>query len=158
ITLQRVLDQLRAEESETIARFPLTQMLTIFQKVCDAVAFAHSKGVLHRDLKPENIMLGEFGEVQVMDWGLAKLLQSRAGVPPAQTDETLAKLSENEAEQRDLDGEGRRDACPTLDPIRTLEGRVMGSPSFMAPEQAEGRNNDIDERTDIYALGGILYT
>jgi eukaryotic-like serine/threonine-protein kinase len=74
VTLQRVLDGIKEGTSETLAEYPLSQLLTILQKVCDAIAFAHSKGVLHRDLKPENIMIGEFGEVQAIDWGLAKII------------------------------------------------------------------------------------
>ncbi|WP_300932109.1 serine/threonine-protein kinase [Prosthecobacter sp.] len=75
-TLQAILTDLRKEVPEALRDFPLTRLLGIFRKVCDAIAFAHSQGVLHRDLKPENIMVGEFGEVLVMDWGLAKLLRS----------------------------------------------------------------------------------
>jgi serine/threonine protein kinase len=75
-TLQAILTDLRKQVPETLRDYSLDRLLTIFRKVCDAIAFAHSQGVLHRDLKPENIMVGEFGEVLVMDWGLAKLLRS----------------------------------------------------------------------------------
>src|SRR5262249_29593447 len=71
VTLKNVLEEIKTSNAETISKYPLTNLLTIFQKVCDAVSFAHSKGVIHRDLKPENVMLGDFGEVLVMDWGLA---------------------------------------------------------------------------------------
>ena len=74
ITLRKVLEDLAAGAAETVKKYPLPVLLTIFQKVCDALAFAHSKGVIHRDLKPENIMLDDFGVVLVMDWGLAKVL------------------------------------------------------------------------------------
>ena len=73
-TLQAILTDLRKEASETLRQYTLAHLLTIFRKVCDAMAFAHSKGIIHRDLKPENIMVGEFGEVLVMDWGLAKVV------------------------------------------------------------------------------------
>ncbi|EDY22081.1 serine/threonine protein kinase with FHA domain [Chthoniobacter flavus Ellin428] len=82
ISLKRVLELLDASDAETIRNWPLSALLTVFQKICDALAFAHSKGVIHRDLKPANIMLGEYGEALVMDWGLAKLLgreQHRSG-------------------------------------------------------------------------------
>ena len=69
ITLRKVLEEMAAGDAETLRKYPLPVLLTIFQKVCDAIAFAHSKGVIHRDLKPENIMLGDFGEALVMDWG-----------------------------------------------------------------------------------------
>jgi serine/threonine protein kinase len=166
VTLKRVLEEIKGAKTEAIAKYPLANLLTLLQKVCDAVAFAHSKGVIHRDLKPENIMLGDFGEVLVMDWGLAKILQSSAGVAPAQSDEVAAMLSGIEADVGGKEAEGRQDASPALntppsvsgsDAIQTLEGRIMGSPHFMSPEQAQGRISDIDERADIFALGGILY-
>ena len=69
VTLKDVLDRLARREPAALAAYPLTTLLTIFQKVCDAVAFAHSRGIIHRDLKPENIMLGDYGEVLVLDWG-----------------------------------------------------------------------------------------
>src|SRR5207244_3694804 len=72
-TLRNVLESLAGNVPDMAKRYPLSALLTIFQKVCDAIAFAHSKGVIHRDLKPENIMLGDYGEVLVMDWGLAKV-------------------------------------------------------------------------------------
>lgn len=139
VTLKDVLAKLKERDAETVARYPLAKLLVIFRKVCDAVAFAHSKGIIHRDLKPENIMLGEYGEVLVMDWGLAKIL--------------------NEPEE--LSPERKRLFAPKRDepePSGSLEGDIMGTPQFMAPEQVEGRINDLDARTDIYALGGILYS
>lgn len=136
INLQDVLDGIRAGNTALISRYPLGQLLTIFQKVCDAAAFAHSKNVVHRDLKPENIMIGEYGEVLVMDWGLAKVLGAH----------------------EEVSGEAVSAAVTTDGGFRTMAGSVMGTPYYMAPEQAEGRVDDIDARTDIYALGGILYT
>lgn len=90
-TLQTILNDLRKEDSATLRDYPLNELLDIFRKSCDAIAFAHSKGVLHRDIKPDNIMVGEFGEVLVMDWGLAKLLRSD-GEPdvPATSDSSSA--------------------------------------------------------------------
>ena len=80
-TLQAVLNLIRDGDAAAIKDYPRATLLTIFRKVCDAMMFAHSKGILHRDLKPENIMVGEYGEVLVMDWGLAKVLGERVGVP-----------------------------------------------------------------------------
>lgn len=140
VTLSEVLEQIRQKDKTAIAKYPLRTLLTVFQKVCDAVAFAHSRGVVHRDLKPDNIMLGEFGEVFVMDWGLAKRVRGDAGAF-----ETTSRTARQAA---DLGG----------DSFKTLSGQVKGTPRYMAPEQAEGRVEDIDERTDIYALGAILYT
>ena len=139
VTLKEVLTKLKDRDVETVERYPLVQLLMIFQKVCDAVAFAHSKGIIHRDLKPENIMLGEYGEVLVMDWGLAKILND---------------------EPEELSPVRKRLFAPkpdTPEPSGTMAGDIMGTPQYMAPEQVEGRNNDLDTRTDIFALGGILY-
>ncbi len=140
VTLSDVLEKIRVEDKAAIAKYPLRTLLTVFQKICDAVAFAHSRGVVHRDLKPDNIMLGEFGEVFVMDWGLAKRVRGGGGV-----------LETAILERSDLEN-------LTGDSFKTLSGQVKGTPRYMAPEQAEGRVEDIDERTDIYALGAILYT
>ncbi len=136
-TLKEVLDALKKGDTRLVARYPLTQLLTIFQKVCDAVAYAHSRRTIHRDLKPANLMIGEYGEVLVMDWGLAKILSA----PDAETTRPPNA------------GGDSNDA----DPDATRHGTVMGTPNYMAPEQAEGRTREMDERTDIYALGAILY-
>lgn len=113
----------RPWRGETLAEF-----LRILLKVCDAVAFAHSRGVIHRDLKPENIMIGRFGEVYVMDWGIALVGKQSARSHPLETKRSL-----------------------------TPQGRIIGTVWYMAPEQATGQVDRIDERTDIFALGGILY-
>jgi PAS domain S-box-containing protein len=112
----------------------LVELLGAFVAVCQTVAYAHSRGVLHRDLKGENAILGDFGEVIVLDWGLAKVL--------------------GKAEE-----EGGTGGTPWLDADagHTLQGDVVGTPAYMAPEQAEGRLDLIDSRTDIYGLGANLY-
>ena len=143
-TLQSILGSLRKEEPDVLDEFPLSRLLAIFRKVCDAIDFAHSKGILHRDLKPENIMVGEFGEVLVMDWGIAK------------------KLRNNETElQRPWrdSGDPQGDAIPNQQSEigATLQGAVMGTPQYMSPEQAQGWVDELDEQTDIYSLGAILY-
>ncbi len=139
VTLDYVLKRIRRGDPEVIAKYSLPQLLTIFQKICDAVAFAHSRGIIHRDLKPENIMLGEFGQVLVMDWGLAMILAQR----DEETDLAGPTVSAGALEHQSLSG--------------TILGDIMGTPQFMAPEQAAGRNTELDERTDVFALGGILY-
>ena len=139
-TLSQILTGIREGDTATIEAFPLSQLLTIFQKVCDAVGYAHSRGVVHRDLKPDNIMVGQHGEVLVMDWGLAKLLPTG----PFAASARAATMLPSELAGRDS--------------FRTLDGQVKGTPRYMAPEQAEGRSDSIDEQTDIYALGAILYT
>ena len=114
----------------------LARRLEMFRAICDAVAYAHSRGVIHRDLKPANVMIGSFGEVQVMDWGLAKLLgQPEAEWPP----------------------DSEHESSPTT-PELTADGSVMGTPGYMSPEQARGELEQIDVRTDVFSLGAILYT
>ncbi|HUR19608.1 MAG TPA: serine/threonine-protein kinase [Vicinamibacterales bacterium] len=104
--------------------------LAIFERVVDAVAFAHTRGVVHRDLKPANIMIGSFGEVLVMDWGVAKILAQPA-----------------------LDGSG--DEAPAT-AGGTEPGTRMGTPGFMSPEQAEGNLAAVSPASDVYALGALL--
>ena len=145
-TLREVLKQLAAGDAGTIAKYPLIVLLTVFQKVCDALAFAHSRNVIHRDLKPDNIMLGPFGEVLVMDWGLAKVLRSsleEAG------DDAAEAVASDEPPISHPDGE-------TPD-AQTMQGKAMGTAPYMAPEQAAGKIDELDARTDLYALGAILY-
>ncbi len=86
VTLDQVIVKLRAGDKDAVKRYPLNALLIIFEKACDAVAFAHSRGIIHRDLKPQNVMVGEFGEVMVMDWGLAKALP---GNPAAEVTDFL---------------------------------------------------------------------
>lgn len=152
-TLKDILEKIKREDSVAIQNYSLNRLLTIFQKLCDAVAFAHSRNVVHRDLKPENIMVGEYGEVLVMDWGLAKILtpehrkkyiiKHKKAKEPAH--QQLERKIESIRREQKVDTE-----C-------TMMGTVMGTPAFMAPEQAEGNIEAIDTRTDIYALGAILY-
>ncbi len=117
------------------------ERLRKFQSVCDAVAFAHAHGVIHRDLKPQNIMIGSFGEVLVLDWGVAKILQKRelamslkASLETVLEADTLIK-----------------------NPDDTRHGTVIGTRNYMSPEQARGEINELDERSDVYALGAVLY-
>ena len=121
-----------------------TRFLSVFEQVCQTMAYAHARGVIHRDLKPSNIMVGSFGEVQVMDWGLAKVLD-QGGV----ADEEKAIL-----------GSGDIAAVWTLRSgsaaMESRAGSVLGTPSYMAPEQARGALDTLDERADVFALGSIL--
>jgi formylglycine-generating enzyme required for sulfatase activity/serine/threonine protein kinase len=117
----------------------LLKLLQVFLKVCDGVAFAHSKGVIHRDLKPANVMVGDFGEVLVMDWGLAKILGQDIDADWGCTG-LLPNLSRSRQEA-----------------LQSLDGQIMGTPAYMPPEQAAGRITELDQRADVYALGAILY-
>jgi serine/threonine protein kinase len=120
--------------------------LRLFLRICDAVAFAHAHGVLHRDLKPANVMVGPFGEVLVLDWGLAKILPKSAG--PGVVD----------PEDATLDGDTDTHVAfgtPEFG-ATTAHGAVMGTPGYMSPEQERGENQLVDERSDIFSLGALL--
>lgn len=143
-TLDDVLRGIRNGRQKTIEKYPLGTLLTIFQKVCDAVAYAHSKSIVHRDLKPENIMIGSFGEVLVMDWGLAKNLTTIRKETPEATNQTVPNTPVAKSGD-DLRG------------FETMHGLIVGTPPYISPEQARGELDRIDERSDIYVLGGILY-
>jgi PAS domain S-box-containing protein len=134
-TLSSAVDAYHAKRTQGAAdSLEFVELLTAFAAVCNTIAYAHSRGVLHRDLKGDNVVLGDFGEVVVLDWGLAKL---------------LGQLEANETDPTSPD-------YPE-DPGLTVQGEVVGTPAYMAPEQAEGRLDLIDHRTDIFGLGAILY-
>jgi serine/threonine protein kinase len=128
------LDEYAANTTSTRER------LRKFQAVCDAVAFAHAHGVIHRDLKPQNIMIGSFGEVLVLDWGVAKILRQEKDASEADT-LMLPKSDESRAKT-------------TSD---TSQGTVIGTRQYMSPEQARGEVDRLDERSDIYSLGAVFY-
>jgi tetratricopeptide (TPR) repeat protein/tRNA A-37 threonylcarbamoyl transferase component Bud32 len=133
-TLQeKVANYHRRRAKKKAGPLELRELLTAFVGVCNAIAFAHSKKVIHRDLKPQNIVVGDFGEVMVLDWGLAKVVG-------------VADDNEPAVEPGDDDPANR-----------TVAGQVLGTPAYMAPEQAEGRVEDLNERTDVYGLGAVLY-
>ncbi len=113
----------------------LTRALLVLTRVCEVIACAHSRGVIHRDLKPGNVMVGKFGETYVLDWGLAK---------------EVARPEREGASAPRPDG-------PEAAPERTVDGTVVGTPAYMAPEQAEGRLADVSFHTDVYAIGALLY-
>ena len=112
-------------------------MLSRFIDVCNAIAYAHSRGVIHRDLKPANVMLGKYGETLVVDWGLAKPVGD-ANAPEGQSESPLRPASSG-------------DAAPTQ------YGQAIGTPAYMTPEQAAGRLDQLGPASDVYSLGATLY-
>ena len=123
---------------------PIKDRLRKFQAACEAVSFAHAHGVIHRDLKPQNIMIGAFGEVMVLDWGVAKILPN----PSLDTDpeaETLRRPPQHSS------------GLPHAKAEDTTHGTVIGTAKYMAPEQERGEVEQLDQRSDVYSLGGILY-
>ena len=125
---------LAAALKEAVTLRARLQLLSPFVQLCQAVAFAHQRGVIHRDLKPDNVMLGEFGETVVLDWGLAKL-----------------------AGKDDLSGDRLRPPTPGERFDGTQEGDVLGTPAYMSPEQALGNLDKVDEQSDVWSLGAVLY-
>jgi len=133
-TLEQILEDLRAHDLVAEEEFPRRKLLSAFASICLAIDFAHARGVVHRDLKPGNVMLGGFGEVYLLDWGLAKIQKEEE------------PLSDEESQAVD---------APVSTRGQTEAGAVMGTPGYMAPEQLV--STDVDGRADIYALGAILF-
>lgn len=134
--LSEILRQIRAGREEVAKEFSRLRLLTFFQQICMAISFAHERGVIHRDLKPDNILIGDHGEVSVMDWGLARVV----GRKERQSSEDMVRTLRSE-------GGG----------TRTVVGTISGTPSYMPPEQAMGNVFEIDPRSDVYSLGAMLY-
>jgi hypothetical protein len=131
-TLLAILMQLERRDPTALQRFTQRRLLTALSQVCLALELAHQRGVVHRDIKPANIMLGDHGEVYVLDWGIAKI----AGVP------------DPEGPHVEADG----DETPA-----TMAGTMLGTLAYMSPEQARGDSNQVEPRSDVYALGAVLF-
>jgi serine/threonine protein kinase len=138
-TLKDIIEKLDAGDAVYEQRFPLPRLLELFVKLCDAVAYAHSRNVVHLDLKPANIFIGPYGEVVLSDWGLAKIIHS---------DELVTQRIEYIPQEELPDGDILNDL--------TLRGVLKGTPGFMAPEQV-GKSRQVSRKTDIYSLGALLY-
>lgn len=137
--VMKLVNGIRLDDYVSTPRL-LSEKLQVFLKICDAVGFAHSLGIVHRDLKPQNVMIGSYGEVLVLDWGVAGFLDpARNSFSPVPGEE------------------GTRAPDRPVDPEhRTVEGTVIGTPGYMSPEQASGRIHEIGTRSDVYSLGALL--
>lgn len=135
-SLRGILDRIRDGDEQTRNEYSLRRLLELLKRVCEGVAYAHDRGVIHRDIKPENIMIGSYGEVHLVDWGLAKVMGYED--PHGQEDQVVSDQREEGV-------------------LVSRSGSVFGTPAYMPPEQARGEVEQLDERSDIYALGGILY-
>lgn len=144
--LAEILEGLARGNAKYQKKYTLNLLLDIFLKICDAIAFAHSKGIIHLDLKPENVQVGDFGEVLVLDWGLAKQHEEMDTFDRGDSPKSSAAAASSTPVFSD--------SLAAL----TVDGLIKGTPSYMAPEQAAGKNSRRGYRTDIYALGGILYS
>jgi serine/threonine-protein kinase len=133
-TLESIIARLKAGDDAAHARFTMEVRTQIFLSVLNAMAYAHQQGFIHRDLKPANIMVGPYGEVTVMDWGLAKRIRGAEQRP---------ELPMTQSRERTV--------------LQTQVGAVMGTPLYMSPEQARGAHNEVDERSDLYALTVIFH-
>ena len=138
ITLAQILRKLREGSADAVKTYTRQRLLEIFVSICNGVAFAHSKGIIHRDLKPANIMVGDYGEVFIVDWGLA-LYRAQDDTSHANGKISLGHLPEEKKP------EGKNT-------------RVSGTPAFMAPEQILNKADELDSQIDVYALGTILYS
>jgi serine/threonine protein kinase len=135
--LTNVIRMVAREDPDYVRHYTRHRLLDIFLKVCNAVAYAHSHGVIHRDIKPENIMVGKFGEVLLMDWGLAKYVDAEDNTAFEEAQDSSQIIEHN--------------------PSRTEDGVIKGSLAYIAPEQVLGEPSAIDKKTDIFLLGGTLY-
>lgn len=152
----------RGEDLRTVLRhvrdgregWSQVRAIGVLLKVCEAMSYAHSKGVIHRDLKPSNVMVGRFGEVYVMDWGLARVRGCADQHDLRWRHEHVPGSSELRTERSDAAEEADDDSDSAL---ATMDGDVIGTPAYMSPEQAQGRVALLDERSDVYAVGALMY-
>ncbi|MBM4291743.1 MAG: hypothetical protein FJ138_10090 [Deltaproteobacteria bacterium] len=127
-SLKQLIQRLKRDDDDMVKEYTLAHKLQVFFKLCQAVAFAHSRGVIHRDIKPSNVMIGDFGDVVLLDWGLCKII-----------------------------GQEVRSSRSSTERWQTMHGQIIGTPAYMSPEQALGMIDQVSPATDVYGLGALLY-
>jgi serine/threonine protein kinase len=135
-TLNRILTEIKKGTPQYVEKYNMFYLLSIFRRICDAISFAHSKGIIHQDIKPHNVIVGQHGEVLVMDWGLARFIGDPEEEQDAFRREILRSISVFSSEKKKV---------------------IRGSPAYMAPEQVKGDSSLLDRQTDIFLLGTTLY-
>jgi eukaryotic-like serine/threonine-protein kinase len=135
-TLEDVIAKLRKSDPAYLERFPYSHRMQVFASIVEAIGYAHDKGIIHRDIKPANIMIGPHGEVTVMDWGIAKYANEK-DTPDSSEQRSVASTVQDRL-------------------IQTQHGALVGTPLYMSPEQAAGRNDSLDARSDIFSLGLVF--
>ena len=135
-SLHHILTEIKKGTPQYVKKYNMFYLLNIFRRICDAVSFAHSKGIIHEDIKPHNVIVGQHGEVLLMDWGLARFIGDPEKEPDAFQREILRNISTSLA--------GRKKV-------------IQGSPAYMAPEQVKGDGRLLDRQTDVFLLGATLY-
>ncbi len=138
-TIESIIERLHARDPAYVARFTHEHRARVFLAVLQAIGYAHARGIIHRDIKPANIMVGPHGEVTVMDWGLAKTVQR------------------SQPQGGSVTADGGTNAGAPARLLQTQQGALLGTPLYMSPEQAAGKSEKLDQRSDIYSLTVLLY-